>query len=136
MSNQSRKVREHLARLKSQGILLPEDRNPRQCWLLVVMHPTPNSPGEVFLTHGNNFDKFDKRPGFEIVAHGFDRGALTKARVALTSRLGTNYQPPKSNFKRTLEAAANTERSESQDVPTDTPDDFADAVGKPVGDEN
>lgn len=129
MSNQSRKVREQLARLKTAGLLLPESRDPRQCWLLVVMHPMDNSPGEVFLTHGRNFDKFEKRRGFEIVAHGWDREAMTKARRALTTRLGPNYQPLNSNFQPARKPVEQP-RPESQNVTTDTPDDFLDAIGK------
>ena len=134
MSNQSRKVQEQLARLKTAGVLLPELRDPRQCWLLIVMHPMDNSPGEVFLSHGNNFDKFSKRKGFEIVAHGFDRGAMLNASRKLTKALGANYQPAISNFKKVANAPP-PELSESQLVPTDTPDDFADAVGRPIEDE-
>lgn len=93
MSKQARHVREHLARLKAQGIILPEAQDPRQLWILVIMHPRDNSPGEVFVTHGKNFDKFTKRPGFEPIGRSFDRMALTEAARKLTKKLGPNYQP-------------------------------------------
>lgn len=130
MSNQSRKVQEQLARLKSQGLLLPESRDPRQCWLLVVMHPADTHSGEVFITHGKNFDKFDKRPGFEIIGHGWDRGVLMTACRKLTTRLGPNYQPKFSAFKQALNRPAVEDQSEVQTATTDTPDDYLDSIGK------
>lgn len=130
MSMQSRKVQEQLARLKKLGVLLPEDRNPLQLWLLVVMHPGDNRSGEVFVTHGQNFGKFDKRAGFEVIGHGHDRGALTSAARKLTISLGTNYQPKFSNFTALKNKQPAEIVSESQTVPTETPDDFLDSVGK------
>jgi len=130
MSMQSRKVQEQLARLKKLGVLLPEDRNPLQLWLLVVMHPGDNHSGEVFVTHGKNFDKFDKRAGFEVIGHGHDRSALTSAARKLTISLGTNYQPKFSNFTALKNKQPAEIVSESQTVPTETPDDFLDSVGK------
>lgn len=130
MSMQSRKVQEQLARLKKLGVLLPEDRNPLQLWLLVVMHPHDNHSGEVFVTHGKNFDKFDKRAGFEVIGHGHDRSALTAAARKLTASLGPNYQPKFSNFVALKNKPAPEVTSESQTVETQTPDDFLDSVGK------
>lgn len=128
MSNQSRKVKEQLARLKAQGVLLPEDRNPLQLWLLVVMHPADNHSGEVFVTHGKNYDKFATRPGFEVIGHGHDRGALTSAARRLTITLGTSYQPKFSNFKAASAKPVDEEQSESQTVTTDTPSDYLDEI--------
>lgn len=130
MSKQSRAVQEALARLKSQGILLPEDRNPRQLWLLVIMHPGDSHSGEVFVTHGQNYDKFEKRKGFEVIGHGHDRGALTSAARKLTIRMGENYIPKFSAAKSKLNRPAVEERSESQDVESQTPDDFLDSIGE------
>ena len=130
MSKQSTKVQAQLARLKSQGILLPDDRNPRQLWLLIIMHPMDNNQGEVFVSHGVNYDKFVKRKGFEVIGHGFDRGALTSAARKLSVSLGPAYQPKFSNVKAALTRPVVEEISESQLVHSETPDDFMDAVGK------
>lgn len=93
MSMQSRKVQEHLARLKRLGVLLPEDRNPLQLWILVVMHPGDDHSGEFFVSHGKNYEKFAKRKGFEVIGHGHDRMALTEAARKLTKTMGDNYLP-------------------------------------------
>lgn len=134
MSNQSRKVRDSLVRLKESGIITPEQRDPRQCWLLVIMHPADTHSGEVFVTHAKNFDKFAKRKGFEIIGHGFDQGALTMAARKLTISLGANYQPKFSAFRVAKNRPATEDRSESQDVTSQTPDDYLDAIGL-TGDE-
>jgi len=102
MSNQPRKVREHLARLKASGIITPEQRDPRQFWLLVMMEPMEGRQGEFFVTHAKNFDKFSKRKGFTIIGHGFDRGALTLAARSATENSGPAFQPPNSAWRTPL----------------------------------
>ncbi len=130
MSKLPSKTRQHLANLKSQGIILPEQRNPQQLWLLVVMHPSDTHSGEVFLTHGRNFDKFSNKPGFEVVAHGWDREDLNSAARKLRRTLGPNYQSKFSNPNPAPTKPVVDEPSESQLVTSDTPDDFLDAVGE------
>lgn len=128
MSKQSRAVQESLARLKAQGIITPDQRDPKQLWILVIMHPMDGLQGEVFVSHGRNFEKFNTRKGFEIIGHGWDRGALTMAARKLTKSMGEAYIPPFSNVKQALNRPSVDERSESQDVATDVPDDFLDAI--------
>lgn len=130
MSKQPRAVQEALARLKSQGIILPEERNPRQLWLMVLMHPADTHSGEVFLTHGMNYEKFSKRPGFEVLGHGWDKGALQLAARKLTLTLGENYRSKFSNANQAHNRPTVADTSESQTVHSETPDDFLDALGK------
>lgn len=118
MSMQSRKVQEQLARLKKMGVLTPDQQNPLQLWLLVVMHPMDNNPGEFFVTHGKNFEKFSKRKGFEVIGHGFDRMALTSAARNLTKALGENYQPQFSAARKATPPPVLVEDPESG-APTD-----------------
>lgn len=91
MSKQPRKVVE---RLKAMKLLLPEGhQDPRQLWILVRQDPSDNSPGCFFVTHGMNFEKFDKRKGFEVIGHSFDKVALTQAARRATIVAGPSYQP-------------------------------------------
>lgn len=129
MSNQPRKVREHLARLKAAGIITLEQRDPRQFWLLVQMEPMDGRQGEFFVTHAKNFSKFDKRKGFNIIGHGFDRGALTLAARSATESSGPAYQPPHSAWKTPLnrpqvEAPNEDDLSAALESPVDFEDEL------------
>lgn len=133
MSKQPRKVRESLARLKANGIITPDQQDPRQLWLLVLMEPMNNRQGEVFVTHGANFKKFDKRPGFLVLGHGFDRGAMTQAARSATLAYGEAFQPPLSAFR------TNNAKSAPQstlDVQVDQPVDFQDEIEADLDDNN
>lgn len=94
MSKQPRSAREYREKLAAMGVMLPADKgDPRQLWLLVRQDPTDQTPGCFFVTHGANFDKFDKRPGFEILGHSWDRSALTLSARRATEVCGPQYQP-------------------------------------------
>lgn len=127
MTKQPLKVRNALAKLKAQGILLPEDRDPRQLWLLVIMHPMDGNRGEVFCTHGRNYDKFAKRRGFEVIGHGFDRSQITAAARKLSLSLGEGYQP---EFSAVHVAKRQPARPEPEASPysSDDPVDVSDAL--------
>lgn len=130
MSKQPRRVRDALASLKSMGIQLPDEQNPLQLWLLVVMHPCDTGPGEVFVTHGKNFDKFDKKPGFEVIGHSYDRQTLTAAARRLTKQLGPNYTPKFSNANKAPTPSLAESSEETTPETTQTPDDYLDFVGR------
>lgn len=119
MSKQPRRVREALARLRTQ-LVLPQDKNPNQLWCLVRQEPSDSGPGCFFVTHGRNFDKFDKRPGFEVIGHGFDRTALTAAAHSATLACGPAYQPKFSAHKAT-EAAPDAPDSDAPTWGSDDP---------------
>lgn len=92
--SQSRKVKE---RLRKSKLLLPKGhQDMRQLWLLVRQEPADNRQGCFFVTHGGNYDKFAKRRGFEVMAHSFDKTALTIAARTATLQCGPAYQPPNS----------------------------------------
>ena len=78
-------------RLLRREIALPGD--PRQLWILVRMEPRDNAPGEFFVTHARNFEKFEKRPGFTVIAHSPDSAALAIACRRATQAAGPAYQP-------------------------------------------
>lgn len=92
MSKQPRKSREALERAKTT-LILPDQRDPRQLWLLVRQDPTDEGPGCFFVDHGMNFDKWRKRKGFEVLAHSYDKHALTAAARKATLACGPAYQP-------------------------------------------
>lgn len=92
MSNKSRKSRERLRALKPD-LVLPEERDPRQLWILVRAEPTDTTAGCFFVTHGSNFEKFQNLKGFEPMFHSYDRHALTALAREYTLKAGPNYQP-------------------------------------------
>lgn len=93
MSQQRREVRDRLERMKAQGLVLPEQKDPRQLWILIVMDPSDNAPGSVFITHGKNYNKFKARRSCKVVAHSWDLPALQEARRKIEDQLGPNYRP-------------------------------------------
>lgn len=128
MSKQPHKSREALAKLKAGGFVLPDERNPQQCWLLVVMHPMDNKRGEVFITHAHNFKKFDNRRGFEVICHSFDKEAIQLAQRKLTLRLGPAYQPPHSAHNQ-AHRRPQPEQSDVIDPTAEQPSDLSDFIG-------
>jgi len=99
MSKQPRHVRDSLERLKSGGFILPGTQDLRQLWILVRQDPKENLQGCFFVTHGRNFNKFHKRPGFEVLAHSFDKSSLQAAARQATLTCGPQYQPQFSAHK-------------------------------------
>lgn len=94
MSKQPYTARQYREMLAAKGVMVPvQAGDPKQLWLLVRQEPTLEGPGCFFVTHGRNFDKFDKRPGFEILGHSWDRVTLTSAARRATEVCGPNYQP-------------------------------------------
>lgn len=123
MSKQPRHVRDALERLKANGLVTPNQRDPRQCWLLVCLHPKDNNKGEFFVTHAMNYDKFAKQKDkFEVIGHGYDKVAIAAAARKLTLRLGEAYQPKFSAFR---EGPADLGSSaEQEDEAPDSSSDF------------
>ena len=115
MSKQPLKV---VKKLREPELLLPPNsRDPRQLWLLVRQEPMDNSPGCFFVTHGRNYDKFNKRKGFEVLAHSFDRFALTIAARQATLAAGPNYQPKFSAHRQPLTGPAVGAETEPEVAP-------------------
>lgn len=94
MSKQPREARDRMERLKSkQALILPNQRNPRQKWLIIRQDPTDGSPGCFFVSHGANEEKFAKRKGFEILGYTFDRSEATALAHRATLICGASFQP-------------------------------------------
>lgn len=131
MTKQPIKVRDKLAALKRGGLILPDERSPLQAWLLIVMHPMDNRKGEVFISHARNGPKFDRRPGFEIIAHSFDKEAIQIAQRKLTLRLGEAYQPKHSAHAQARTPAPESSAPEDQNFSPmpEQPEDLLDALG-------
>lgn len=126
MSKQKREVRDRLERLKAHGIVLPGQQDQRQLWLLVRKDPSDTSPGVFFITHGRNYEKFRKRPGFKVLGHSFDKEALQAARRRAEDVCGPNYRPLVS--ARTLSPNLKSERElsdldEGVGLPQSSPED-------------
>lgn len=130
MTKQPIKVRDHLLSLKNGGLILPEQKDPRQLWLLVVLHPIDGHKGEVFITHAQNFSKFDNRPGFEIIAHSYDRDEIRNAQRRLTLRLGEAYQPKFSAHTQPLGAPDSPDTAEDFSPKPEQPEDLLDFIGQ------
>lgn len=71
-------------------------------WIMIRMEPMDGLQGEFFVSHARNFPKYDKRKGFSVIAHSYDRGALTLACRQATLSAGEAYQPPHSNFRQEI----------------------------------
>lgn len=113
MSNKSLKHKRKLAAFKTL-ILPPGHEDMRQLWILVRRDPTPESPGMFFVTHGQNYSKFSKRKGFEVLYHSFDRGALHMAANRATITAGPNYQPKFSAHLETQEKVREAEVAQAE----------------------
>jgi hypothetical protein len=87
-------------KLRQQKTLVKlNDRDPRQLWLLIRQEPMDGNQGSFFVTHGRNFQKFEKRKGFSVIGHGYDKDALTAAARSATLACGPAYQPKFSAHK-------------------------------------
>lgn len=120
--------RQRLLLAKSQ-LVTPQSQDLRQLWLLVRQDPADGRQGCFFVTHGQNYDKFRTRKGFEVLAHGFDKVAMTVACRQATLSAGPSYQPPDSAHQRPLNqgpvVVQTEEASEASSLP---PVDIADAL--------
>lgn len=82
--------------------LIGPDGRPlgKDLWILVRMDPVDSAQGEFFVSHARNYEKYSKRKGFEVIAHSYDRAALTAACRRATQVAGPAYQPKFSAFRK------------------------------------
>ena len=85
---------------KAKQLILPDQSDPRQRWLLIRLWPTENRQGEFFLSHEKNFPKFDKDPRFKVHAVSSNRAYLSDLARKMTLQGGPAYQPPSSAVHR------------------------------------
>jgi hypothetical protein len=101
------------------------------------MDPMDGNKGEFFVTHSKNYDKFAKRQGFEVLGHGFDRGAMTLAARRATVECGEAYQPKFSAFRTPLSRPETAEEPSDELSPTlDETVDFLSETGIDIDDNN
>lgn len=81
-------------------LILPNGRPARpDLWIAVKMDPMDNNCGEFFVSHARNYAKFANRPGFTVIAHSYDRVALSIFVRQATREAGPAYQPKFSAFR-------------------------------------
>lgn len=85
---------------KSKQLILPDQPDPRQRWLLVRLWPTENRRGEFFVSHAENLSKFEKDSRFKVHTIANDRARLTILAREMTLTSGPAYQPPSSAVHR------------------------------------
>lgn len=85
---------------KSKTLILPNQSDNRQRWLLVRLWPLDNRQGEFFVTHAENLPKFEKDSRFKVHMIANDRERLTVLARQMTLEAGPAYQPPSSAIHR------------------------------------
>lgn len=100
------------------NLILPNGKRP-DLWLAVKMDPHDQGPGEFFVTHARNYAKFADRSGFTVLAHSYDRVALSIFCRQQTKAAGPAYQPKFSAFRQERPELVGDSPASDQPPPSD-----------------